>query len=130
EIANAKKGLPSGIVLKMNSVQDQAMIEKLYEASQAGVKIKMMIRGICCLVPLVKGFSENIEVYSIVDRYLEHSRIFIFHNNGDEKIYLSSADWMVRNLSYRIETAFPIFDPDHRKTLKDFIDLQFKDNVK
>ena len=106
------------------------MIAKLYNASIAGVKVKMVIRGICSLVPNIKDISENIEVYSIVDRYLEHSRIFIFHNGGDERIYLSSADWMVRNLSYRIETAFPIYDPDHRKELNDFMDLQFKDNVK
>ena len=114
----------------MNSLQDQRMIDKLYQANNAGVKIKLMIRGICSLVPGVEGYSENIEAYSIVDRYLEHSRIFIFHNNGDEKIYLSSADWMVRNLSYRIETAFPIYDPDHKQELKDFMDLQFRDNVK
>ena len=130
EISNAKKGLPASIVLKMNSLQDQRMIEKLYQANNAGVKIKLVIRGICSLIPGVEGYSENIEAYSIVDRYLEHSRIFIFHNNGDEKIYLSSADWMVRNLSYRIETAFPVYDPDHKKELKDFMDLQFRDNVK
>lgn len=130
EIANAKKGLPASIMLKMNSLQDQRMIEKLYKANNAGVEVKLMIRGIFSLVPGVEGYSENIEAYSIVDRYLEHSRIFIFHNNGDEKIYLSSADWMVRNLSYRIETAFPIYDPDHKQELKDFMDLQFRDNVK
>ncbi len=130
EIANAKKGLPASIILKMNSLQDQTMIKKLYQANKAGVHIKLMIRGICSLVAGVKDVSENIEAYSIVDRYLEHSRVFIFHNNGDEKIYLSSADWMVRNLSYRIETAFPIYDPDHRKEIKDFIELQFRDNVK
>ncbi len=130
EIENAKKGLPASIMLKMNSLQDQRMIRKLYEANNAGVKVKLMVRGICSLIAGVEGFSENIEAYSIVDRYLEHSRIFIFHNNGDERIYLSSADWMVRNLSYRIETAFPIYDPDHRQELKDFMDLQFRDNVK
>ncbi len=130
EIANAKKGLPASIILKMNSLQDQTMIKKLYQANKAGVKIKLMIRGICSLVAGIEGVSENIEAYSIVDRYLEHSRIFIFHNNGDEKIYLSSADWMVRNLSYRIETAFPVYDSDHRQEIKDFIDLQFRDNVK
>ncbi len=130
EIENANNGLPASIILKMNSLQDQKMIQKLYDANNAGVEIKLMIRGICSLVPGIEGKSENIETYSIVDRYLEHSRIFIFHNNGDERIYLSSADWMVRNLSYRIETAFPIYDPDHRQEIKDFIDLQFRDNVK
>jgi len=106
------------------------MIIKLYEASQAGVKIKLIIRGICSLIPGVKGVSENIEAVSIVDRFLEHSRIFIFHNNGKEDIYLSSADWMVRNLSHRIETTFPIYDPNLRKEILDFVKLQLEDNVK
>ena len=103
EIKNAKQGLPASITLKMNSLQDKEMINLLYEASQAGVKIDLIIRGICCLVPGLQGISENIRVISIVDRFLEHSRIFVFHNNGDTKVYLSSADWMVRNLYHRIE---------------------------
>lgn len=130
EIKNAKAGKAAKIILKMNSLQDHKMILKLYEASTAGVKIQLMIRGICCLIPGIKKVSENIEVRSIVDRYLEHSRIFIFHNNGNEKIYLSSADWMVRNLSYRIEVAFPLYDEAIRKEVLDFIDIQLKDNVK
>jgi len=130
EIKQAKAGRPSGITLKMNSLQDKRMIDKLYEASQAGVKIKMIIRGICCLVPGVKGFSENIHVISIVDRFLEHARVFIFHNQGNERIYLSSADWMVRNLSYRIETVFPVYDDEIRKRIQTYIDIQFSDNVK
>ena len=130
EIENARKGLPASITLKMNSLQDIDMIKKLYFASNAGVKVQMIIRGICSLIPQLEGYSENIEAYSIVDRYLEHSRIFIFHNNGQQKIYLSSADWMVRNLSYRIETAFPVYDPRLREELLDFMDMQFKDNVK
>ncbi|NND07706.1 MAG: polyphosphate kinase 1 [Saprospiraceae bacterium] len=130
EIKAAEAGRPSGITLKMNSLQDADMIELLYEASQKGVKIRLIIRGICCLVPGVKGVSENITAISIVDRYLEHARIFIFHNDGDEKIYLSSADWMTRNLSFRVETAFPINDPAIRKTINDLIDLQMNDNVK
>ncbi len=130
EIKNAKAGKPAAIILKMNSLQDQKMIEKLYEASGAGVNIQLIIRGLCSLVPGIKGFSENIRVISIVDRFLEHARIFIFHNNGREKIYLSSADWMVRNLSYRIETIFPIYNPACRKIIKDFIDIQLRDNVK
>ena len=106
------------------------MIAKLYDASNAGVKIQMIIRGICSLIPGVPGLSENIEAYSIVDRFLEHSRIFIFHNEGKDDIYLSSADWMTRNLSYRIEAAFPIYDPDHREEILDFISIQLQDNVK
>lgn len=130
EIENAKAGKEAGITLKMNSLQDQKMIDKLYEASQAGVKIKMIIRGICCLVPGIKGISENITVISIVDRFLEHARVFIYHNEGKERIYLSSADWMVRNLSYRIETVFPIYDPEIREKIKKYIEIQFTDNVK
>jgi len=130
EIKNAKAGKPAKIILKMNSLQDQKMILKLYEASSTGVKIKLLIRGICCLIPGIKKVSANIEVRSIVDRYLEHSRVFVFHNNGNEKVYLSSADWMVRNLSYRIEVAFPIYDDTIRQEILDFIDIQLKDNVK
>lgn len=130
EIEAARQGRSAGITLKLNSLQDPDMIELLYQASQQGVKIKLIIRGICCLVPGIKGISENITATSIVDRYLEHARIFIFHNDGDEKIYLSSADWMTRNLSFRVETAFPIYDPDIRKVIKDLIDLQLNDNVK
>lgn len=130
EIENAKKDKPSEIILKLNSLQDRTMILKLYEASQAGVKVKLIVRGICSLIPGIRGVSDNIEAISIVDRYLEHSRIFVFHNNGDEEIYLSSADWMVRNLSHRIETTFPIYDPDARKEIKHFIKTQLNDNVK
>ena len=130
EIHHAKKGKPAKIILKLNSLQDKNMIIKLYEASQAGVKIKLIIRGNCSLIPGVKGVSENIQAVSIVDRFLEHSRIFIFHNNGKEDIYLSSADWMVRNLSHRIETTFPIYDPSLRKEILNFVKLQLQDNVK
>ena len=130
EIQNAKKGKPASITLKMNSLQDQEMIEKLYEADQAGVQVNMIIRGICSFVPDIKGFSTNTKVISIVDRFLEHARIFIFNNNGKERIYCSSADWMVRNLSYRIETTFPIYDEDIRKQILDYINIQLQDNVK
>jgi polyphosphate kinase len=106
------------------------MIEKLYQASQAGVKIRMVIRGICSLVPGVKGLSENIEVTSIVDKYLEHSRIFIFYNGGDEKYFISSADWMVRNLDRRVEVAVPIYDRSIQEELKQFMEIQFADNSK
>ena len=110
EMEEAKAGRPARIILKMNSLQDQQMIERLYEASRVGVKIDMIIRGICSLIPGRKGFSQNINAISIVDRFLEHARVFIFHHRGDEKTYLSSADWMVRNLSHRIETTFPIYN--------------------
>jgi len=130
EIANALQGKEAAITLKMNSLQDQEMIEKLYEADQAGVSINLIIRGICSFVPGIKGFSSNTNVISIIDRFLEHARIFIFHNNGKKKIYCSSADWMVRNLSYRIETTFPIYDEDIRQQILDYIDIQMQDNVK
>ena len=130
EIENKSMDRPAKILLKMNSLQDPMMIKKLYEASQAGVSIKLIIRGICCLVPGVKGWSENIKVISIVDRFLEHARVFIFHNNGEEKIYLSSADWMTRNLSYRVETVFPIYDESIRKELVEIMNMQLSDNVR
>jgi polyphosphate kinase len=130
EITEAEAGRPAKIILKMNSLQDRPMIEKLYEASQAGVKIKLIVRGICSLIPGIKGVSENIEAISIVDRYLEHARVFIFHHGGEEKIYLSSADWMVRNLSHRVETTFPIFDDNLKADIKDYIQIQLNDNVK
>ncbi len=130
EIEQAKKGNPAQIILKMNSLQDREMIELLYKAGQAGVEINLIIRGICCLVPGKEGFSENIHAISIVDRFLEHSRIFYFHHGGKELIYLSSADWMVRNLSYRVETAFPIYHEEIREQIKDFLQIQLADNVK
>lgn len=130
EIKQAQKGKPSGITLKMNGIQDERMIDKLYQASKAGVPIKLIVRGICSVVPNLPGHSENISAISIVDRYLEHARIFVFHNKGEQDIYLSSADWMTRNLSWRVEAIFPIFDPDIRQQLLDMIDLQLRDNVK
>ena len=130
EIKNAKAGKTARMILKMNSLEDKEMIIKLYEASKAGVKIKMIIRGLCCLTPGIKNLSENIEIISIVDRFLEHSRIFVFHNNGDEKIYLSSADWMYRNLSKRIETTFPIYDENLKNEIKEILAIQLQDNVK
>jgi polyphosphate kinase len=130
EITAAKKGHAASMTIKLNSLEDRDMILKLYEASKAGVKIKLIIRGICCLVPGIMGYSDNIEVISIVDRFLEHARVFIFHNNGKQEVYLSSADWMERNLSYRIETSFPVYDPDLKRDIIDLIDLQLQDNVK
>lgn len=130
EIESAKQKKPAHILIKVNSLEDKDIIRKLYEASQAGVKIQLIIRGICCLVPGLKGLSENIEVISIVDRFLEHARVFIFHHGGAEKMYLSSADLMQRNLSFRIETTFPVHDPELKQEIKSLIDLQLHDNVK
>jgi polyphosphate kinase len=130
EIAQAKAGKKAEIILKVNSLQDEHLIGKLYAASKAGVHIKMVVRGICCLIPGLKNVSERIHAVSIVDRYLEHARIFIFHHAGEDKIYLSSADWMVRNLNYRVETAFPIYDKRVKQEILDFMQIQLSDNVK
>ncbi|PRY09849.1 polyphosphate kinase [Pontibacter ummariensis] len=130
EVRNARKGLPAGMTLKMNALQDGRMIKKLYAASQAGVKIKLLVRGICCLVPGVEGLSENIELRSIVDRYLEHARVYIFHNKGDKKYYIASADWMTRNLNRRVEVAFPILQPNLIEQIQRIIDLQLADDTK
>jgi len=130
EITHAKKGKMAYIILKMNSLTDHKIIEKLYEASQAGVKIELIIRGMCSLLPGIKGYSENIKIISIIDRYLEHARVWIFGNKGDEKIYLSSADLMTRNLDHRLEVGFPILDPLIQLQIRDIIDLQLRDNTK
>jgi polyphosphate kinase len=126
----AKKGLPAYMTIKMNSLQDDEMIDLLYKAGQAGVKIKLIVRGICCIVGGIKGISDNIECISIIDRFLEHSRVYIFGNGGDELIYLSSADWMVRNLHYRIEATFPILNEEHKQHIRTIMKFQLNDNVK
>ncbi|MHA7865451.1 hypothetical protein [Flagellimonas marinaquae] len=130
EIENAKNGLPSGITMKMNSLEDGEMVQWLYKAGKAGVPIRLVIRGICCLVPGLPGKSESIQVTSIVDRFLEHGRLFLFHNNGAEKMFMGSADWMGRNLDRRIEVIVPIKDQDVFHQLKHILDLQLSDNVK
>lgn len=130
EIKNAEAGLPAYMILKMNSLENRHMIDKLYAASQAGVKIQLIIRGICCLVPGVEGLSENISIISIVDRFLEHARVYIFGNKGDELMYVASADWMTRNLYKRVEVAFPIDDPALYKELRAIVDIQLADNSK
>lgn len=130
EANNAKAGKPSFIKAKMNSLVDTEIIKKLYDASNAGVKIQLIVRGICCLVPGIEGSSKNIEAKSIIDRFLEHTRLFIFCSDGKNKTYLSSADWMSRNLMNRIEVAFPVYDKDHKKTLLDVFDLQWNDPIK
>ncbi len=129
EIKKAKKNENSCIILKMNSLTDVEMIKKLYEASNAGVRISLIIRGICCLVPGIKNMSENIQIISIIDRWLEHSRVYIFGAKGQEKIYLSSADFMNRNLSNRFETAFPVLDKNLKEEILHIINLQLSDNV-
>ncbi|MDR1667663.1 MAG: polyphosphate kinase 1 [Bacteroidales bacterium] len=130
EMANAKAGRDAWIMIKINNLSDRDVIHKLYQASCAGVTVRMVVRSICCLIPAMKNVSENIEAVSIVGRYLEHSRIFIFCNGGKEKYYISSADWMSRNLNARIEVALPIYDPDIQKELKFILETQLKDNVK
>ena len=130
EISNARAGQESWLFFKMNSLVDKKMIKKLYEASQAGVKIRLMIRGICSLMPGVPGLSENIEAISIVDKYLEHGRVFVFCNGGDPLYYIGSADLMTRNLDHRVEVMIPIYDKPLRQQLRDVLEIQWKDNVK
>lgn len=126
EMQQARKGRHGRIVVKMNSLVDQPLIEKLYEASQAGVEIDLIIRGICCLVPGVPGLSDKIRVRSIVGKYLEHSRIFCFGLPGSEEVYLSSADWMPRNLNRRVELMFPVEDPAIRSRIRRILELYLK----
>jgi polyphosphate kinase len=130
EIENAERGIKAIILLKVNNLVDYKMIDLLYRASNAGVKIRMIIRGMCSLIPGVPGLSENIEVISIVDKYLEHSRIFYFYNGGNEDMFISSADWMTRNLDHRIEVTCPVYDTKIKSELKNIFRIQFKDNVK
>tara|TARA_R110002049_G_scaffold177892_4_gene345086 strand:+ start:14 stop:2077 length:2064 start_codon:yes stop_codon:yes gene_type:complete len=130
EIESVKAGKEGFIRLKMNSISSYNMIDKLYEASRAGVKIQMIVRGICCLIPGVKGMSENIEAISVVDKFLEHSRIYIFGNNGDQKVYISSADWMSRNIENRVEVSCPIYDQAIKQEIIDGFNLSWNDNVK
>jgi polyphosphate kinase len=130
ECKNAKAGKKAKIVLKLNTLVDKDIIYKLYQANNAGVDITLIIRGACSLIPGVVGMSENIHAISIVDKFLEHSRIMVFHNNGDELYYISSADWMERNLDRRIEIACPIYDKKIQQEIKDVINIQLKDNVK
>ncbi len=130
EMRAAKAGKPAYMILKMNSLSDEQLIEKLYEASGVGVKINLIVRGMCCLIPHVKGYSENIKVISIVDKYLEHARVLIFGNGGKEKIYLTSADLMTRNIDNRVEVGFPVYDESLKKEIRDMINIQLQDNTK
>lgn len=129
EIASAKMGLPAWIIIKVNNLEEKGMIQKLYEAGQAGVKIQLIVRSICRIIPGVAGLSENITVRRIVDRYLEHSRVFIFNNSGQEQVYLGSADWMHRNIYNRIEVCFPIVNNRLKKEIQSIIALQLEDDT-
>ena len=130
EIAFANEGKIALIRIKINNLTNYDMVEALYKASQAGVQIRMIVRGICCLVPGVKGVSENIEVISVVDRFLEHPRMVIFENDGDRDIFISSSDWMTRNLDNRVEVSCPIYDKEIQQELVDTFELSWNDNVK
>lgn len=130
EINNYKKGKPAGITIKLNSLVDESLIYKLYDAAEAGVSVKLIIRGILCLLPHHKKFKTQIHAVSIVDEYLEHARVFIFENAGDPQVYISSADWMVRNLDHRIEASTPIWDKDVKQEIIDIINIQLSGNVK
>ncbi|MBI5857191.1 MAG: polyphosphate kinase 1 [Sphingobacteriales bacterium] len=130
EIDNAKEGKPASIIIKVNNLQERNMIEKLYKASRAGVKIKVLARSICALAPGVPGQSENISVHRIVDRYLEHARVFVFHNNGSPEYFMGSADWMNRNLHSRIEVVFPVYDKNLCDEINHILRLQLSDSSK
>jgi polyphosphate kinase len=130
EITNAQEGKEAYIKIKVNSLSDYKIIDKLYDASRAGVKIQLIVRGICCLIPGVEGMSENIDAISIVDKFLEHPRMFIFGNDGDSKVYISSADWMTRNIDKRVEVSCPIYDEGIKNELIDTFNIGWSDNVK
>lgn len=130
EIKNAKLGKPAYMIVKLNNLVDPLIIKKLYQASNAGVKIQLIIRGICSLVPGVKNYSENIEIVSIIDQFLEHSRLMLFCNGGKELYFLTSADWMTRNIDRRIEVGCPIYDKKLQKVIKDMLSVQLADNTK
>ncbi|XEI31645.1 polyphosphate kinase 1 [Aeromonas veronii] len=130
ELANAKAGQPSGIILKINNLVDKDLINRLYAAGQAGVPVQMIIRGMCALRPGVPGLSDNIKVISIIDRFLEHPRVMVFHNKGNPQLYISSADWMSRNIDGRIEVGTPIYDERLKQRIMDILELQLSDTCK
>ena len=130
EIKQARKKKPAAITLKMNSLSDEELIQKLYYAARAGVQIKLIIRGIFCMFSENKKYEKPVRAISIVDEYLEHARVWVFHNRGKEKIFISSADWMKRNLEHRVEATCPVWDNELKKELKDILDIQLQDNVK
>ncbi|MBB6056032.1 polyphosphate kinase 1 [Tolumonas osonensis] len=130
ELTNAKAGLPAEIIIKVNNLVDQGIVQRLYAASQAGVTIRMIVRGMCSLVPGIKDISDNIRIISIVDRFLEHPRVMVFHNNGNPKVFISSADWMTRNLDHRVEVGTPIYDERLKQRIIDLLEIQFSDTTK
>lgn len=130
EMELARQGIEATITIKVNNLEEQVMINKLYEASKAGVKIKLIVRGICCLIPGVTNLSENITVTRIVDRYLEHGRLFVFGNNGSPLVFMGSADWMNKSMYFRIEVCFPVYDEKIKKEILQILDIQLSDNVK
>jgi polyphosphate kinase len=130
EIKQAAKNKPSGLLLKMNSLSDEGMIDKLYEAARAGVPIRLIVRGIFCMFSENKKFRRPVKAISIVDEYLEHARVWVFHNKGKEKVYISSADWMLRNLDHRVEATCPIWNQEIKQELMDILNIQLQDNVK
>jgi polyphosphate kinase len=130
EIASARAGYRASMTLKCNNLVDKELVLKLYEASQAGVEIRLIVRGMCSLLPSVKGISENIDAISIVDRYLEHTRAYVFYNRGKPRYLIGSADLMTRNLDYRVEVLCPILDEDAQRVIQDTLDQQWHDNVR
>jgi polyphosphate kinase len=130
EIKAAKDHKHSSITLKLNSLSDEKLIFKLEEAARAGVKIKMVVRGICCIYTENKKYKKKINAISIIDEYLEHARVMIFHHDGKEKVFISSADWMVRNIDHRVEAACPILEKKIQEEIKDLMQIQLQDNVK
>lgn len=130
EIKQARKRKPAAITLKMNSLSDEDMIQKLYEAARAGVQIRLIVRGIFCMLSEHKKFEKPVRAISIIDEYLEHARVWVFHNKGQEKVYISSADWMRRNLEHRVEATCPVWNEEIKQELKDILDIQLQDNVK
>jgi polyphosphate kinase len=130
EIRQARKKKPAAITLKMNSLTDEEMIAKLYDAARAGVQLKLIIRGIFCMFSENKKYEKPVRAISIVDEYLEHARVWVFHNRGKEKVYISSADWMLRNLEHRVEATCPVFNEEIQQELKDILNIQLQDNVK
>jgi polyphosphate kinase len=129
EIQHARQGKPARIIIKLNNLEERVLIKRLYDASSNGVQVDLIVRSICCLVPGVAGVSENIRIHRIVDRYLEHGRIYIFHNNGNPDVYLGSADWMNRNIYRRIEVCFPLYDDALKQELMELVDIQLKDSA-
>ena len=130
EIKHAKNGKPASMTLKMNSLSDESLIMKLNEAAKVGVELNLIVRGIFCMRSQSKKYEKPVNAISIVDEYLEHARVWVFHNNGKEKVYISSADWMVRNLDHRVEASCLITDPQLKQELIDILEIQLSDNVK